>query len=48
MNRLFERSEILLYGLIDKYIAVGEIQHLALQSAFEKPIDNLERRVGFV
>ena len=47
VNRLFERSEILLYGLIDKYIAVGEIQHLALQSAFEKPIDNLERRVGF-
>ena len=47
VNCLFKRSEILLYGLIDEYIAVGEIQHLALKSAFKQTIDNLKRRIGF-
>ena len=47
MNRLFERRKILLDGLIDKNVTVGEIQNLALKSALKKPIDNLKRRVGF-
>ena len=47
MNRFFKRCKILLNGLIDKDISVGQIKHFLFHTAFQKPIDDLEGGICF-
>ena len=42
----FKGAKIVLNGLIDQNIAVGEIQHAFFQPAFHQPPDDLKRRVS--
>ena len=46
VDGLPQRLEILLYGLVDQHIAVGEIEHLLHQTRFQQTIHNLEGCIG--
>ena len=46
VDGLSQRLEILLYGLVDQHIAVGEIEHLLHQSRFQQTIHDLEGCIG--
>ena len=46
MNDLFQRSKVLLNGLVYKNIAVSEVQDLALHTALQQTVYDLESSVG--
>ena len=46
-NHIFERAEIVLHGLVNQNIAVGEIENALFQFVFHQPPDDLKGGVGF-
>ena len=42
MNGLFQRGEILLYGLVCQNVSVAKVENLSLHSTLQEPIYNLE------
>ena len=46
VDGLFQRREVLLDGLANQHVAVGEVQDFPFHAAAQQPVDDLERGVG--
>lgn len=47
MRVLFQRGEVLLDGLVDEDVAVGQVEDFFLHTALEQAVDDLKGGVGF-
>ena len=47
MNNLFQRSKVLLNGLIHKNITVSKVKYLSLQAALQHTVNDLKSGIGF-